>query len=454
VAYRHRRALYVLLPYFSAICQPTRVPTKTRDDGFQIQVCSERKVCVVSSNKPTEHDPQQPFWKLVQRCVEEDKDTEIIVLALQDYYPDIAIPGYIPENHQRDFLQVKEGGKRFKLRHQLVTEGTGHGRLCYHNFAGGMAAMAIAGAAVGAKAGFVFKGIGAIPGFIIGGLTGAVLGKTATTKLGGPNCGGVALIVYSLKHVDVKFDLKDLKSWRATARDQSHIFGIDLHATASTKKGTVAAALNIDGRKVVVASTHATEGIRGKKKGTCTKIDSAHIGDEMQRVTDFRQGMNFIKELRESGGSDLAAIWAGDFNQRSADPETGCAHFPTVSQEVDYRVELQVLQDSRDILGAFATFTAEMNGTGLREIHGLKCPTYKKDPVDKEVPEGLDRFRCSEGGEEMYYLNSHPPSWADRIFATTESPWLHCGRVQRISHQTDHDAIFVVCTVRAGECGK
>eukprot|EP00929_Paragymnodinium_shiwhaense_P068344 TRINITY_DN3434_c0_g1_i2.p1 TRINITY_DN3434_c0_g1~~TRINITY_DN3434_c0_g1_i2.p1 ORF type:complete len:145 (+),score=19.08 TRINITY_DN3434_c0_g1_i2:345-779(+) len=51
----------------------------------------------------------------------------------------------------------------------------------------------------------------------------------------------------------------------------------------------------------------------------------------------------------------------------------------------------------------------------------------------------------------MYYKASHPPSWTDRIFHSTDAQWLKCSDTHRIAHKEDHDAVAVVCTVLPGQ---
>jgi len=109
-----------------------------------------------------------------------------------------------------------------------------------------------------------------------------------------------------------------------------------------------------------------------------------------------------------------------------------------------------VLGESPDTPGAVATFTSELAGTGLAEVGGeVECPTYKKQKAS------ADGFSCRDGasGEEMFYKPSHPPSWTDRLFSSAETTkWLECGPLQRVAHQSDHDAVLTTCLVRGPDC--
>lgn len=416
--------------------------------------CQKETLCVVSANKLLDHD--KTYMEAFKACMEASKDTSVVALALQDQ-THADVPKYVKN------VPGLEEGARFKLRHQvMLSHDVGEGRVCYFKFDGGVWATAVAGGVLGAKVGVFFKGVGAIPGTLLGFLGGAFAGKMAKKSLG-VSCGGVSVAIYSLRKVDVGFDINDPKLFSSEGTGVNEEEELDRSWT--TIKGTVAATFAINERQVVVASTHAAEGIRGKKKGSkCPAVgtesvsekDAELIEQERKRVRQFRSGLGKIQKLREMA-EGAAVVWAGDFNPRTADPATGCPLWPDPSE--DPAAGLERLRAGRDVLGEdpkepgkLASFTGLLKGTDIQEIEGLACPTYKKD---KDNGKG-DMFRCSESGLDMYYKASHPASWPDRIFGSaredSKQPWLQCGRLHRVAHASDHDAVLVACDILSKGC--
>lgn len=425
--------------------------------------CKESAICIASANKELDHDAT--FRELFEGCLQANPSTEVVALALQDF-PGGEIPKYISDLPGLD-------DNRFKLRHQfMLTDKVGEGHFCYGKFAGGAWATAVLGTVAGAKVGVWWKGVGAIPGAIVGFFGGAIMGHFGSSALGA-NCGGVSLIVYSLKKVKVSFDVQDGNTFLTQAANDSDDLSDDAEEdqTATTMKGTVAALFGVNGRSLVFASTHGTEGVRGKSQGTaCPLAPTANLDAlekevglralEQKRVRQFRRGLGRITALRQA--TDAGVLWAGDFNPRTADHATGCPLWPRRGEEAT--AGLDRLQGGRDILGedpaapgSLATFSGELAGTGLAEIQGLSCPTYKKMKA-KKAKEAVAKgdsaaiFSCLEGSEEMFYKPSHPPSWPDRIIGSVDVPWLKCGDSHRVAHKSDHDAILVACVVSGPEC--
>lgn len=107
----------------------------------------------------------------------------------------------------------------------------------------------------------------------------------------------------------------------------------------------------------MIASTHGTEGVRGKEGiDACLEDKKAYDpkrAGEAQRVKDFENGLGLIKRLCSKSSAEEeepAVLWGGDFNPRSVgmeDIETaGCAILP------QGETDLKKLQQSRNVLGA------------------------------------------------------------------------------------------------------
>jgi len=257
----------------------------------------------------------------------------------------------------------------------------------------------------------------------------------------------VAVAVYALKDTPIELD--------RLGNGDPAVYGSNAGITATTIKGSIAARFKLAGRPIVIASTHGTEGVRGKTKDeTC----SGPVTDaEKCRVKTFRKGGKLIKGLRNVSGvpGDVAAVWAGDFNGRSVWNDTGCPIWPTHN---DSEADLALLRQGRDVLGwkgegGYKTFADELKsmadtfngGFDLTEVEPLRCPTYKKS--EKATTSSGLQFQCKEDDQLFYYKPSHPPSWTDRIFTSTTQQWFKCSKMHRVVHTTDHDSIFVTCTI-------
>lgn len=270
-------------------------------------------------------------------------------------------------------------------------------------------------------------------------------------------------MIYSLRKIGVSFDIKKPNLVRMYKS----------HSTATTKKGSVAATFGINGRQIVIASTHGTEGVRGKKRGSecpgSQQDNDESLKKEDQRVKDFENGLAIIQTLCNGttiDSKESAVLWGGDFNPRGVETEgekTGCAIFP---EGTDVEADLASLLASRDILGSrqtdpqrLVTFKDVLDSTNLhlQEAEGLRCPTYKKtfqkeeNTMPKEGEQQFKQFKCLENGSWMYYKVSHTPSWPDRIFHSYSRPWLECGDAHRVTHHSDHDAVLLTCVVKADE---
>lgn len=405
----------------------------------------DRTICVVSTNQPFAHEGGIP--ELMQRCIDSNKETSIVLLAMQDYGGE-NLPHYI-----KNFKGI-DREHRFKLRHTVALPGSeeGKGNFCYSQFAGGVVAGAAAGGALGFKVGLLAHLGGPIVGCsvkaattIIGAVAGGVVAKLASSTLG-VNCGGVAVAVYSLRKVPVDFKMTDPYSAAAEVTA----------TTSTTKKGSVAMRVSINGQKLVLASTHGNEGLRVKKEQDSCPLSAASLAEEQEkfakgikneikRVEDFKLGLRLIQTLRQN--QNAAVIWGGDFNPRSVHIEgsaKGCPVFPGGSTEGD----LEDLQRSRDVLGSnedgnLVTFSELIKEERLKEAAGLVCPTYKKAAPKKT------NFSCTEDGQTFHYKASHPPSWTDRIFHSDEA-WLSCDSLKRVAHKEDHDAVLLTCVVSPG----
>eukprot|EP00930_Biecheleria_cincta_P040296 TRINITY_DN27614_c0_g1_i1.p1 TRINITY_DN27614_c0_g1~~TRINITY_DN27614_c0_g1_i1.p1 ORF type:complete len:534 (+),score=122.16 TRINITY_DN27614_c0_g1_i1:38-1639(+) len=413
--------------------------------------CKEdQTICVVSANAPFVHKGGIP--ELMQGCIDANNQTSIVLLAMQDYGGE-ELPHYI-----KNFKGI-DASHRFKLRHTVALPGAedGKGRFCHSQFAGGLAAGAAAGGFLGFKAGLLAYVGGPVVGFgvkaittTVGAIAGGVAAQLASSKLG-INCGGVAVAVYSLRKVTVDF--------RST--DPFVATGEVTGTTATTKKGSVAMRVGINGQQLVVASTHGAEGLRVKDQEVSCPLSEASLPEEhekfqkglkseQQRVADFKTGLQLINTLRKHSEAvqadghenQAAVIWAGDFNSRSVEmdgPARGC---PV------WQGNLEKLQRSRDVLGSdeqgnLVTFSKLLENASLKEAADLVCPTYKKAAPEKS------KFSCSEKGETYHYKASHPPSWTDRIFYSDES-WLRCESLKRVVHKEDHDAVLLTCVVSPG----
>lgn len=400
-------------------------PAETSEQALKPKLDAQRQpqqICMVSSNAPNDHPgSNNNFQELFDGCLASTPGTQIVVLSLQDYKNDI-----YPESVEVVVNAVYKGPrddnvgfnvaskKRFILQHKRMLPGEyGHRKLCRKDHG------AIANAFV-----WMFNLY---------------------------QCGGVAVLVYATESAPVVET-----SWTRTKEP---------HASSTTRKGTVALMLDINGRSIVVASTHAAEGVRGKKRGApCPGEDDGEAESaEMQRTHDFLDGMEMIQQLMQKGTNflEVGMLWAGDFNPRTQDPKTACPIWPRLlpvteplPRDIDQSIEM--LNPGRDTLGAdpqqpwkTTSFSTELDSR-MQEIPGLKCPTYKKMPKPSKAL--AVAVQCSErNGEVLYYLEKRPASWTDRIFGTKPDavPWLRCGDTQRVVHQNDHDAVYVTCDVSA-----
>jgi len=285
---------------------------------------------------------------------------------------------------------------------------------------------------------------------VVGAVGGAAAAHAASGALGA-SCGGVAVVVYSLRKVEVEFDSKDPQALRT--------MGTGL--TATTRKGTVAVRIGMNGHSLVLASTHGTEGVRAKERSAQCPAGSDEaeggLAEERRRVEDFRTALGLIGELR---GGGAGVLWGGDFNPRTVEPSGPRAGCPVWPRGAAFAVEdLARLESGRDILGSEAgslvTFSSLLEGSGLSEARGLRCPTYKKQKEKPSTDPDKAQFQCAEDGHTMHYKASHPPSWTDRVFhSAAVTPWLQCGKLHRSVHVADHDGVLVTCRVQPGEsCG-
>eukprot|EP00929_Paragymnodinium_shiwhaense_P068352 TRINITY_DN3434_c1_g2_i1.p1 TRINITY_DN3434_c1_g2~~TRINITY_DN3434_c1_g2_i1.p1 ORF type:complete len:606 (+),score=97.74 TRINITY_DN3434_c1_g2_i1:76-1818(+) len=420
--------------------------------------CKTEVVCIVTSNQPFSHKGKDldPLPALMEECLQKDPAVSIVAFAFQDYQGN-KFPHYVKK------LPSLQKGTRFKLRHKIALSGDqGEGHFCYSYFAGGMTAGAAAGGAIGFKLGLMAHIAGPIVGFTVKTLTtvvGAIGGAAAAhfaSKAFGANCGGVVVGMYSLRKVGVEFDME--------AKDVIRTYQSE--RTATTKKGTIVVRFGINGRQLVVASTHGTQGVRGKDKGkACDPAGQKYakgVENEKSRVEDFTESLKLINELRrtdEITKDDTAGVlWGGDFNPRSVQttgPNAGCPIWP--AEDKDDEENLKMLSTGKDVIGDGVTFSEVLDGQALNEAPGLQCPTYKKEkPKTRNKMDANDKterqFTCQdETGPLMYYKASHPPSWTDRIFYSTDADWLTCSDTHRIPHNDDHDAVAVVCTVMPGQ---
>lgn len=420
-------------------CHTGREPNATE--------CREQHLCFVSANAAKD------YKSLFQSCLNSDPHTEIVVLALQDN-----------RGSSRDALPPKfadldslPSDKRFKLRDQmtLVTSEQGHalgeGNFCYHKY---MSATGLAAASAGT---FGFLGLlggpkGALLGSILGGAGGYVVGAFGQHKLK-IGCGGVVVAIYSFSKHDVSFDIDDASSHKVFTSEVS----------ATTLKGTIALRIGVNGRHLIVASTHAKEGVRFKHRNNDAKNQrelAAMTKAEKKRTMDFRHGLEVIQSLRV-GEAVIGKIWGGDFNARSLHAigfraQIGKPDFG----EGPAREALQRLMTGGGILGmkpdetdhptVHTTFTEELHGSDFVPISfpmNDPCPTYYK-----AHSHGEDQFVCeSEIHGPQYYNFEKPPSWADRIF--THAPyWLKPSSLQRVPAKEDHDAVYATFRVRSPEC--
>lgn len=365
----------------------------------------------VTSNAPDNHGKN--FAELFDACLQAEPETQAVVLSLQDFKNDISPRSVVASGD----LYRKEFSLQSKI---LLDSDVGQKQFCK-------------------KVSFM-KRMGA--SFVA--------------------CGGVALMVYTYDDVSIEVGSPERK------------YG---SVTDTTRKGSVSAVLNFNGQRIVVASTHAEEGVRGKRKGTCPKRPTAKdLQPEEKRVQDFQEGLSAIMQLRGDGD---AVLWGGDFNPRTQSPQNGCPIWPEplpvasstlgISKPslADVDSVLKALMPGRDIIGAspqqrgtVTSFSAELSGTDIKELPGMKCPTYKKraepSPVftgddiglREELPQDAVQCFDSEISDVMFYLDDKPMAWTDRIFASS-TPWLECNSVQRITHSHDHDAVLTACTVTA-----
>ncbi|CAJ1370353.1 unnamed protein product [Effrenium voratum] len=344
---------------------------------------------------------------MLTACLTADSATSVVIMALQDWQ------GMIP-------LRTEDlPGGDFKLRHQIaLTTDAGEGHFCYSHLAGGFWAGAVMGAAVGGKVGAVgfwggplIGGVTSAFGAMAGAFAGGMVAKVVSGKAGA-NCGGVNLAVYSKRKVAVDIDVNDTDAVRA----------IRSSTTATTVKGTVAATFGISGRSLVMASTHGTEGVRGKKKAEPCQAAVAHPA-ERQRVLDFETALRSVNELRKNV-SKAAVLWGGDFNPRTVQPLGSQAGCPVWPNSGDPEEDLANLRAGQDILGVgtageLVTFRQLLHDQSLSEVQGLKCPTYKKISAEDVKPDKRTFGAKSTAAGCTTSHHIRPPGWIESFAAPT-----------------------------------
>lgn len=418
-------------------------------NGTQNRACKKQSVCLVTANAADRQE--DGFNELFVGCLRENPETTVVVLTLQDFRGQAELPLEIEEASLGLGTQPP---RRFKLRDQMMLsdKGTGKNNICYSKYLGGGAAMAAAGFVAGAKVGSVVPIKGTAVGGILGAVGGYLIGTFAQHKLG-IGCGGVSVVVYKHGKHDVHFE-----GMTASHAAGDKALGQKVRTSLTTLKGTVAMKLGINGRKLVVASTHAQEGVRAKERGKpCPSEPTPEdVSGEKKRVEDFRSGLAAIHEI---ASEEAGILWGGDFNPRTVNPASGCPIFEG---------DMSQLLEGKDILGAvpegdgkqLTTFSKELcefsRKQAVRELvevqmaQGEVCPTYNKD--ENHESQSKPQFMCNSPLHgPMYYKFKKPPSWTDRIF-TNNADWLSCGNAERIPHKEDHDAVFVTCEVESPEC--
>lgn len=425
------------------------------------RACMFQKLCIATSNQPQSHNPESnKFQDLFEACVRADPGVETVALALQDFSGlrvpmDVQVPGMVAGTH-------------FQFRHELRLDArSGAGHLCYSRMAGGGLVGALMGGALGAlvvataghSLGLQLLGMGF--GAVFGGFRGHDIASAI-----GVNCGCPAALLYELSADYTQPETRKAETIRILKSGE----------TATTRKGTVAMRLSINGREIVLASTHGVEGIRGKhQEAPCSgEAPTGELQAERKRVQGFRDALDALDELRAtnvSGGVrafEAAVLWGGDFNPRTADPQTGCPIWPERflrgTNEKTLQTALENLTRGRDVLGedpsrpnVITSFSYELAERRYREVAAVKCPTYKKIPNfgegDELAPEFETKmFQCDEGDKRLFYKSTHPPSWTDRIFTSSDRRWLDCAGAQRVTHDRDHDALVVVCSIASQGC--
>ncbi|CAK0796794.1 unnamed protein product [Prorocentrum cordatum] len=260
----------------------------------------------------------------------------------------------------------------------MLTDVAGKGHFCHSHFAGG----ALAGAAAGGLLGFKISGSesndAGIAGSacsalttVVGAVGGAVAAHAASGALGA-SCGGVAVVIYSLRKVE--FDSKDPQALRT--------MGTGL--TATTRKGTVAVRIGMNGHSLVLASTHGTEGVRAKERSAQCPAGSdeaegglAEERDAASRTSAPRSGSSasFAGAAQACSGAATStpARWSRVGPGRAAPCGRGAPPSPLRTSHA-WRAAVT----SRRRAGSLVTFSSLLEGSGLSEARGLRCPTYKK----------------------------------------------------------------------------
>eukprot|EP00928_Gymnodinium_smaydae_P033524 TRINITY_DN23997_c0_g1_i1.p1 TRINITY_DN23997_c0_g1~~TRINITY_DN23997_c0_g1_i1.p1 ORF type:complete len:452 (+),score=52.61 TRINITY_DN23997_c0_g1_i1:63-1418(+) len=407
-----------------------------------ISSCLRQHLCVISANRAT----NQEFDKLIGACLKDDPKTNIVALGLQDYRDSVH---RLPVRVQPEV--DGKNGSIFKLReYMFLANGTGAGEVCKGSLLSNKAA-ASAGAAQGALLGMVGGPKGAALGGLFGGVAGYYGGKRAkkAMKIG---CGGVSILVYTLRHEELSLAVTGHVADVPERSDTTKAWNMS-SATMTTLKGTVVMNLMVNDRSIIIASTHAPEGVRGKHRGKPRQNYEKMLALEHQRVMYFRRSLRVIQKVADNAlETSSGIIWAGDFNSRSVDPRTGMADFGDDDGDGD---AYSRLLRNRDYLGAKpedseqTTFTQEIALSGLpleetRFPDGEDCPTYNKAKrtTDKD---GHVQFMCkSQLHGDMYYRFDRPPSWVDRIFTNHEAvEWMKpAGGLKRISRDEDHDVVY------------
>ncbi|CAK0796797.1 unnamed protein product [Prorocentrum cordatum] len=219
--------------------------------------------------------------------------------------------------------------------------------------------------------------------------------------------------------------------------------------------------IGMNGHSLVLASTHGTEGVRAKERSAQCPAGSdeaegglAEERDAASRTSAPRSGSSasFAGAAQACSGAATStpARWSRVGPGRAAPCGRGAPPSPLRTSHA-WRAAVT----SRRRAGSLVTFSSLLEGSGLSEARGLRCPTYKKQKEKPSTDPDKAQFQCAEDGHTMHYKASHPPSWTDRVFhSAAVTPWLQCGKLHRSVHVADHDAVLVTCRVQPGEsCG-
>eukprot|EP00929_Paragymnodinium_shiwhaense_P076293 TRINITY_DN3919_c0_g1_i2.p1 TRINITY_DN3919_c0_g1~~TRINITY_DN3919_c0_g1_i2.p1 ORF type:complete len:570 (+),score=122.01 TRINITY_DN3919_c0_g1_i2:76-1785(+) len=454
--------------------------------------CDPTKICFVSSNAPEAHGgagsgstsndipkAQRGYNALVQECLQNAKDTQVVVLSLQDYKD--GLPETLGPFVQKFVVQGFQG--------------TGFGRHCKSTLipvidCGGVALAVYAlndvdilhpsvdriSAKTFTKTATTVKGAVAAKLELNG--QPIVLASTHGEEgVRGKKAGSHCSRGMSSKHEEKRVDdfMTSLMMVRQLSEDTlPALWGGDFNPRTVHPSGSKAGCPiwpyldnpQASPAEMLEALTAGRDILGAWHDGTLVTFTELLSGTGMSELSTSLICPTYKKGKKKNTGEpadDDTEELDDDDEEEDADerppPEMEEAVPPAKpARDGGGRVVLpgddEDEDDFEEFLGGSAAMAVEaapaapVSGRFDNAINAIKSFTSSKKKDEKQ---DMKQFLCQEHEEapEMSYKVSHPPSWTDRIFATMSTEVMGCTSAKRILHQDDHDALLVVCSLEA-----